>query len=69
MYAATRGVSRVYQMSFHDGHWKMWRNDPNFSQRFQTALDHDGTTISGRWKKSFAAGATSEHDFDIDYIR
>src|SRR5512137_2244976 len=35
LYFDSRQVSRVYEMSFSDGIWKMWRDAPGFSQRFQ----------------------------------
>jgi len=41
LYADTRGVSRVYRMSFAEGLWKLWRNSPNFSQRFEGHVNSD----------------------------
>ena len=36
LYSDTRGVSRVYEMSFSaDGVWKLWRDSPGLSQRFE----------------------------------
>lgn len=35
LYHDERGVSRVYQMSLKDATWKLWRNSPTFSQRFE----------------------------------
>src|SRR5262245_19956996 len=32
-YFDSRGVKRVYQMSLSDGLWKIWRDNPGFSQR------------------------------------
>ncbi len=69
LYADDRGVSRVYRMSLEDGRWRMWRDTPQFSQRFDARLDPDARTIGGRWEKSVDQGATWEHDFNIDYIR
>jgi hypothetical protein len=69
LYADGRGVSRVYRMSFKDGHWHMWRDTPEFSQRFDAKLDRDAGAIRGRWEKSTDRGATWEHDFNVDYIR
>jgi hypothetical protein len=69
LYADDRGVSRVYLMSFDDGRWQMWRDKPEFSQRFHAQLDPDVRAIRGRWEKSPDQGATWEHDFNIDYIR
>ena len=69
LYADDRGVSRVYRMSFQDAHWGMWRDTPEFSQRFDAQLDPDGGAIRGRWEKSTDQRATWEHDFNLDYIR
>jgi hypothetical protein len=69
LYADARGVSRVYRMSFEDGHWRMWRNTPEFSQRFDAQLLLDAGTIRGRWEKSADQGVSWEHDFNVDYIR
>ena len=68
-YADGRGVSRIYQMSFDAGHWRMWRTTPEFSQRFEAELSDEGQTITGEWRKSVDGGLTWEHDFDVDYIR
>src|SRR5947209_1782968 len=65
LYADDRGVSRIYAMSFNDGDWRMWRETPDFSQRFSGQVDPDGETIHGRWEKSVDQGATWEHDFNI----
>ena len=46
----------------------MWRDTPEFSQRFHAQLDPDARAIRGRWKQSPDQGATWEHDFNIDYI-
>jgi hypothetical protein len=56
-------------MSFEDAHWQMWRDTPQFSQRFDAQLDPDGRAIRGRWEKSTDERATWEHDFNVDYIR
>lgn len=69
LYADNRGVSRIYRMSFEDGRWRMSRNTPEFSQRFEAQLLLDGGTIRGRWEKSADQGASWEHDFNVDYIR
>ena len=34
LYADSRGVSRLYEMSFAEDLWKMWRAAPGFHQRF-----------------------------------
>jgi hypothetical protein len=68
LYYDTRKVSRVYEMSFSDGTWRMWRHAPTFSQRFEGKLSQDGNTITARWEKS-SDGFTWEHDFDVAYTR
>jgi hypothetical protein len=68
LYYDSRGVSRVYQMSFGDREWKMWREAPGFWQRFSGRLSQDGKTITGAWKQS-PDGSSWEHDFDLTYTR
>jgi hypothetical protein len=68
LYIDDRRVSRVYQMSFAKGVWKLWRNSPKFSQRFIGRVSRDKKTITASWEKS-AEGKKWEHDFDIKYIR
>lgn len=68
LYADSRGVSRLYEMSFADGLWKLWRSAPGFHQRFAGLLSADGKTIEGKWEKS-EDGSNWEKDFDLDYVR
>ncbi len=68
LYFDSRKVSRIYAMSFADGVWKMWRDAPGFSQRFQGTVSADGNTIAGYWEKSFD-GSKWEHDFDVMYTK
>lgn len=67
-YYDARKVSRVYEMSFLDHTWKMWRNSPGFSQRFERKVSEDGNTIAAYWEKS-DDGSTWEHDFDVTYTK
>ena len=68
LYSDSRGVRRIYQMSF-DGHtWKQWREAPGFSQRFSATLSADGNIFTGAWEKSLD-DTTWEHDFDLVYTR
>jgi hypothetical protein len=46
-YFDSRGVARVYRMSFEDGVWKLWRNKPDFSP-FDFAQRFTGTLQWGR---------------------
>lgn len=68
LYFDARGVSRIYQMSFDGALWKMWRESPSFSQRYEGRLSEDGNTISAYWEKS-TDGVNWEHDFDMKYKR
>jgi len=70
-YFDSRGVARVYKMSFGDGVWKLLRDSPDFSpfdfsQRFEGSFSEDGNTIDGRWEIS-QDHSTWEHDFDLVY--
>jgi hypothetical protein len=39
-----------------------------FAQRFTGKLDHDGSTIAGRWETA-EDGTTNATDFDLTYTR
>lgn len=72
-YFDSRGVARLYEMSFSNGVWKLWRNSADFSpldfrQRFTGTFSDDGRTIEGRWETS-GDGSSWEHDFDLRYTR
>jgi hypothetical protein len=68
LYYDSRGVARVYQMSFAQRTWALWRQAPGFWQRFLGILSEDGGAIRGAWEKS-ADGSAWEHDFDLIYTR
>ena len=68
LYIDDRRVSRVYEMSFAKGVWKIWRNVPKFSQRFTGEIDKDVKMINTSWEKS-TDGKNWEHDFDIKYTK
>ena len=68
LYYDSRGVSRVYQMSFSKGVWTLWREAPGFWQRFSGTLSDDGSSIRAMWEKS-PDGSTWEHDFDLIYSK
>jgi hypothetical protein len=67
-YYDARRVSRIYEMSFSEQRWKMWRNSANFSQRYEGTISSDGDTITARWEKS-GDGLNWEHDFNVTYTR
>ena len=66
LYYDSRGVRRVYQMSFSDGVWKIWRNAPEFNQRFIGKLAPGGQTITGQWEMD-ADGSGWKKDFELVY--
>ena len=68
LYFDARGVSRIYEMSFKSGVWKMWRNETGFYQRFHGVLATNRRTITAEWEKS-DDGNNWEHDFYIRYRR
>jgi hypothetical protein len=70
-YFDSRGVARLYAMTFSDRVWTLSRDSPDFTaldfwQRFTGEFSADGRTISGRWETS-GDGSTWERDFDLTY--
>ena len=73
-YFDSRGVARVYEMSFDGRVWKLWRTQPDFSplgfwQRYEGAFEDGGDVISGKWETSHDEGSSWEVDFDMTYRR
>jgi hypothetical protein len=68
LYFDSRGVSRIYKMTFSGGIWTIWRDFPGFSQRFNGMFSDDNNVITARWEKS-SDGSNWEHDFDLSYTR
>jgi hypothetical protein len=67
-YFDSRGVARVYDMTFDGTVWRLVRHGSDFSQRFRGTFTADRNTISGAWEIS-DDGSTWEHDFDLTYRR
>jgi hypothetical protein len=69
-YFDSRGIARVYEMTFADKVWTLQRfaAAPDVSQRFNGTFDPSGDTIVGAWESSHD-GATWEHDFALTYTR
>jgi hypothetical protein len=72
-YFDSRGVVRVYRMTFRDGLWTLAREAPDFTplgfaQRYTGAFSADGRSITGRWEISHD-GSTWEQDFALDYVK
>jgi len=68
LYYDSRGVSRIYRMTFSGGIWTLWRDFPGFSQRFHGTFSEDGRVISAYWEKS-GDGTNWERDFNLTYTR
>jgi hypothetical protein len=69
-YFDSRGVARVYEMTFGDNVWTLERHAaaPDFSQRFTGTVGDDGNTIVGRWEHS-SDDSEWRPDFDLTYTR
>jgi hypothetical protein len=72
-YFDSRGVARVYAMTFDGRDWELLRTSPDFtplafSQRFRGAFGDGGDTIRGTWETS-QDGSSWERDFDLTYRR
>ena len=72
-YFDSRGVVRLYAMTFAGGEWTLLRTEPDFSplpfhQRFTGTFDADGGAIRGRWEQS-PDGTAWELDFELTYTR
>jgi hypothetical protein len=72
-YFDSRGVVRVYAMTFSDRKWVLSRTSADFSaldfsQRFIGTFSNDGGTITGAWETS-ADGKSWEHDFGLTYMK
>ncbi len=66
LYIDDKQSSRVYEMSFENEIWKIWRNSPEFTQRFIGKISKDKKVIKGSWEKS-NDGKNWKHDFDLTY--
>ena len=68
LYSDERGVSRIYAMTLDHATWRIWRDNEEFSQRFEAVVSADRDLISGRWEKRTGRGVW-EHDFAVTYRR
>jgi hypothetical protein len=72
-YFDSRGVVRLYQMTFRGRVWTLQRDTADFSpldfhQRFIGTVSADGNTIAGEWQTSDDGKAWTK-DFDLIYRR
>lgn len=68
LYFDERGVSRRYEVTFHDNVLNWWRNAPEFSQRCATTIAPDERTMVSRGQYS-RNGAPWEPDLELTYTR
>lgn len=73
-YYDSRGVTRLYAMSFDSPVWTLTRESPDFSpldfaQRFTGTFGTDGDSISGAWEKRLDGNRDWRHDFALTYRR
>lgn len=71
-YFDSRGVLRLYAMTFQDGIWTLLREKPDFSpldfkQRFTGRFSGDANAIFGTWEIDRGSGWMK--DFDLTYAR
>jgi hypothetical protein len=71
-YFDSRGVVRIYAMTFDGRNWTLERHEPDFSplafhQRWLSSFEDDDT-ITGRWELS-DDGVNWELDFELTYRR
>jgi hypothetical protein len=72
-YFDSRGVVRVYAMTFDGLVWTLERSTPDFTplhfgQRFVGTLAEDGSAITGPWQTATDGGPWAR-DFDLTYSR
>jgi hypothetical protein len=68
-YFDSRGVARLYEMTLEDRVWTLFREGPDWPQRYIGELSEDGNTITGRLELGTELGAPLKHDFDLTYTR
>jgi hypothetical protein len=62
----SRGLHRVYAVSFEAGVWRFWRDAPGFLEQFAGTLGDGGDTISG---PSLSRDGSTWDDLEITYRR
>ena len=72
-YFDSRGVARLYEMTFADGVWTLSRTAAdfsplNFSQRYTGVFSEDRREIRGRWEIA-TEGSDWKLDFELSYTK
>ena len=73
-YFDSRGVTRVYAMTFNRGTWTLTRESADFSpldfnQRFVGKFSRDGKTIKGAWETRSKRSSRWVKDFDLVFTK
>jgi hypothetical protein len=68
-YFDSRGVARIYDISLENGVLRLWRDDPDFAQRFTGRFTDDGSAIEGAWERRDDGDDPWVHDFAVTYRR
>src|SRR5262245_49415451 len=71
-YFDTRGVHRVYEMTFDRGVWTLDRKavgPKDFDQRMHATFSADGNTITAEFKARDSVTHEMRHDFSVTYGR
>ena len=69
----SRGVARLYAMTFDGRRWTLHRGAADFTpldfhQRWEASVSDDGATIAGQWESS-PDGEAWTRDFALTYHR
>jgi hypothetical protein len=72
-YFDSRGIARIYAMTFDGRRWTLERGALDFTpldfhQRWDASVRDDGTAIEGRWESS-PDGRAWQLDFELTYLR
>lgn len=72
-YFDSRGIARIYAMTFDGRRWTLRRSAPDFTpldfhQRWEARVSDDGAAIAGRWESS-PDGREWAVDFELRYHR
>ena len=65
-YFDSRGVRRTYDVSLENGVLRIWRDDPDFAQRFAATLRRD--SFEGQWLLARSQGDWQD-DLKVSYRR
>jgi hypothetical protein len=73
-YFDSRGVARIYQMTFDGRTWTLERTQEDFTpldfrQRYIGTFSDDLATITGEWQSGAAGGGDWTRDFGLTYRR